>query len=46
MTCNKCGNTLIAAEWSEYVSDGLVLVLRVGTQKIFLQQYRPLADMG
>lgn len=25
MTCDKCGNTLIAAEWSEYVSDGLVL---------------------
>lgn len=23
--CDKCGNTLIAAELSEYVSDGLVL---------------------
>jgi len=25
MTCDKCGNTLIAPEWSEYVSDGHVL---------------------
>ena len=25
MTCDKCGNTLIAADWSEYVTDGLVL---------------------
>jgi ribosomal protein L37AE/L43A len=25
MTCDKCGNTLIAADWSEYVNDGLVL---------------------
>lgn len=25
MTCDKCGNTLITAKWSEYVSDGLVL---------------------
>lgn len=23
--CDKCGNTLITAEWSEYVSDGLIL---------------------
>lgn len=25
MTCDKCGNTLIIAECSEYVSDGQVL---------------------
>ncbi len=25
ITCDKCGNTLIVPEWSEYVSDGLVL---------------------
>jgi hypothetical protein len=25
MTCDKCGNTLLAADWSEYVNDGLVL---------------------
>lgn len=25
MTCGKCGNALIAPDWSEYVSDGLVL---------------------
>lgn len=25
MTCERCGNTLIAAECSEYVTDGLVL---------------------
>jgi ribosomal protein L37AE/L43A len=25
MTCDKCGNTLIVADWSEYVNDGLVL---------------------
>ena len=25
MTCDKCGNTLIAADWSEYVQDRLVL---------------------
>lgn len=24
-TCDKCGNTLTIPEWSEYVSDGLVL---------------------
>ena len=24
-SCTKCGNALIAPEWSEYVSDGLVL---------------------
>jgi ribosomal protein L37AE/L43A len=24
-SCDKCGNALIAPEWSEYVSDGLVL---------------------
>jgi len=26
-TCVKCGETLIAPEWSEYVSEGLVLNL-------------------
>jgi ribosomal protein L37AE/L43A len=26
-TCEKCGETLIAPEWSEYVSEGLVLNL-------------------
>ena len=26
-TCDKCGNTLIAPEWSEYVIDGLILNL-------------------
>jgi ribosomal protein L37AE/L43A len=26
-TCTKCGETLIAPEWTEYVSDGLVLNL-------------------
>ena len=26
-TCAKCGATLIAPEWSEFVSDGLVLNL-------------------
>jgi ribosomal protein L37AE/L43A len=25
MTCNKCGNTLIAADYSEHVIDGFVL---------------------
>ncbi len=26
-TCTKCGNALIAPEWSEFVSEGLVLNL-------------------
>jgi len=26
-TCTKCGEALIAPEWSEYVSEGLVLNL-------------------
>ncbi len=25
MTCDKCGAALVSTEWSEYVSDGLVL---------------------
>ncbi len=25
MTCNRCGNDLIVAEWREYVSDGVLL---------------------
>jgi len=27
MACAKCGNVLIAPEWSEYVGEGLVLNL-------------------
>jgi ribosomal protein L37AE/L43A len=27
MTCDKCGETLIAPEWSEYVSERLLLNL-------------------
>ncbi len=25
MTCDKCGNDLVVAEWKEYVSDGVIL---------------------